>query len=38
MQKMSDDLFKIKTKEKNEEEKSSTTGSKNTNDSIKSKG
>lgn len=36
MQKMSDDLFKIKTKEKNEEEKSSTTGSKNTNDSNKS--
>lgn len=33
MQKMSDDLFKIKTKEKNEEEKSSTTGSKNPNDS-----
>lgn len=33
---MSDDLFKIKTKEKNEEEKSSTTGSKNTNDSNKS--
>ena len=36
MQKMSDDLFKIKTKEKNEEEKSSTTGSKNPNDSNKS--
>lgn len=33
MQKMSDDLFKIKTKEKGEEEKSSTTGSKNPNDS-----
>lgn len=33
MQKMSDDFFKIKTKEKNEEEKSSTTGSKNPNDS-----
>lgn len=33
MQKMSDDLFKIKTKEKSEEEKSSTTGSKNPNDS-----
>lgn len=32
MQKMSDDLFKIKTKEKSEEEKSSTTGSKNPND------
>ena len=36
MQKMSDDLFKIKTKEKNEEEKSSITGSKNPNDSNKS--
>lgn len=36
MQKMRDDLFKIKTKEKNEEEKSSTTGSKNPNDSNKS--
>lgn len=36
MQKMSDDLFKIKTKEKNEEEKSSITGSKNSNDSNKS--
>lgn len=36
MQKMSDDLFKIKTKEKNEEEKSSTTGSKNPNDSSTS--
>lgn len=33
MQKMSDDLFKIKTKEKSEEEKSNTTGSKNPNDS-----
>lgn len=36
MQKMSDDLFKIKTKEKNEEKKSSTIGSKNPNDSNKS--
>ena len=36
MQKMSDDLFKIKTKEKNEEEKISITGSKNPNDSNKS--
>lgn len=36
MQKMSDDLFKIKTKEKSEEKKSSTTGSKNPNDSNKS--
>lgn len=36
MQKMSDDLFKIKTKEKSEEEKSSTTCSKNPNDSNKS--